>query len=75
MRNYFVLAANSVRIRDPKFAEYYHRKFKENTTHHHRRALVLTARKLVRVVDALLRSTNYMRPRAKECDLGTGKSR
>ena len=28
LRNYFVLAANSVRIHDPKFAEFYHRKFK-----------------------------------------------
>lgn len=65
LRNYFVLAANSVRIHDPKFAEYYHRKFKESTTHHHRRALVLTARKLVRVVDALLRSNQLYVPQGQ----------
>jgi transposase len=65
LRSYFVLAANYVRMRDPKFAEFYHRKFKESTTHHHRRALVLTARKLVRVVDALLRSNQLYLPQGK----------
>ncbi len=65
LRNYFVLAANSVRKWDPKFAEFYTRKFKESTTHHHRRALVLTARKLVRVVDALLRSNQLYLPQGQ----------
>ncbi|MFZ5898747.1 MAG: IS110 family transposase [Bacillota bacterium] len=65
LRSYFVLAANNVRIRDPKFAEFYTRKFKESTTHHHRRALVLTARKLVRVVDALLRSNQLYMPQVQ----------
>ena len=65
LRNYFVLAANCVRKREPKFAEFYARKFKESTTHHHRRALVLTARKLVRVVDALLRSNQLYVPQGQ----------
>ena len=65
LRSYFILAADSVRKWDPKFAEFYHRKFKESTTHHHRRALVLTARKLVRVVDALLRSNQLYLPQGQ----------
>jgi transposase len=56
LRSYFTEAANSVRTHEPSFREFYSRKYKESKTHHHRRALVLTARKLVRVVDALLRS-------------------
>jgi transposase len=66
LRHYFVQAANSVRIYEPKFAEFYHKKFKESTTHHHRRALVLTARKLVRVVDALLRSNQLYFPQREK---------
>jgi transposase len=65
LRSYFVLAAECVRKHDPKFAEFYARKFKESTTHHHRRALVLTARKLVRVVDALLRSNQLYLPQGQ----------
>jgi transposase len=64
LRSYFVQAANSVRRYEPTFREYYLRKFKESTNHHHRRALVLTARKLVRVVDALLRSNQIYMPKA-----------
>lgn len=65
LRSYFVLAAECVRKREPKFAEFYARKFKESTTHHHRRALVLTARKLVRLVDALLRSNQLYVPQGQ----------
>lgn len=66
LRYYFVMAADSVRKHDPKFAEFYARKFRESTTHHHRRALVLTARKLVRVVDALLRSNQLYVPQGQK---------
>lgn len=65
LRSYFVQAANSVRQYEPVFREFYSRKFKESTTHHHRRALVLTARKLIRVVDALLRSNQIYMPQGK----------
>ncbi len=65
LRYYFVMAADSVRKWDPRFAEFYARKFKESTIHHHRRALVLTARKLVRVVDALLRSNQLYVPQGQ----------
>ena len=51
-----VEAANSVRMSCPEFGSYYNKKFKEATRHKHRRALVLTARKLVRLVHSMLRS-------------------
>jgi hypothetical protein len=41
---------------------YYDRKFREVTRHQHRRALLLTARKLVRLIDSLLRSGQIYRP-------------
>lgn len=62
LRYYLVEGANSVRLRCPEFRSYYDRKFREVTRHQHRRALVLTARKLVRVVDSLLRSGQIYRP-------------
>jgi len=54
LRYYLVEAANSVRVREPEYAKFYRRKFTEARHHHHKRALVLTARKLVRMVFALL---------------------
>jgi transposase len=56
LRYYLVAAANSVRMRCPEFRSYYDRKFAEATRHQHRRAVVLTARKLVRVVHSMLQS-------------------
>lgn len=63
LRYYFLMAANIVRQREPEFQEFYSRKYRESKTHHHRRALVLTARKLIRVVDALLRSNQIYMPK------------
>lgn len=62
LRHYLVQAANSVRLNTPEFKEFYSRKYRESTTHHHRRALVLTARKLLRMVDALLRNNQIYMP-------------
>ena len=62
LRHYFVQGANSVRQFDPIFREFYARKVSESSKHAHRRSLVLTARKLVRVVDALLRSHQVYLP-------------
>lgn len=62
LRSYFIQAANSVRQREPEYKAFYQRKYSESKTHHHRRALVLTARKLVRMVDALLRSNQIYVP-------------
>lgn len=54
LRYYLVEAANSVRRYDADYQRYYQLKYNEAATHHHKRALVLTARKLVRLVYALL---------------------
>lgn len=62
LRYYLVEGANSVRLRCPEFRSYYERKLGEVTRHRHRRALVLTARKLVRLIDSLLRSGQIYRP-------------
>ncbi|KGP76152.1 transposase [Desulfosporosinus sp. Tol-M] len=62
LRSYFIQAANCVRRNEPEYKSFYERKFSESKTHHHRRALVLTARKLVRMVDALLRSNQIYMP-------------
>jgi transposase len=70
LRYYLVEAANSVKNRDPEFGEYYRKKYKEVTKHQHKRALVLTARKLVRLVDVLLRNDQLYTPRRKVKNTG-----
>jgi Transposase and inactivated derivatives len=55
LRYYLIEAANSVKRCDPVYRAYYQKKFKEVPKFRHKRALVLTARKLVRLVDVLLR--------------------
>jgi len=54
LRNYLCQAANSLRRYNPVFADFYSRKFKEVKSHQHKRAIVLTARKVVRVIFTLL---------------------
>ena len=66
LRYYFVQAANQLRKYLPEFNEYYTRKFKESKTHHHKRALVLTARKAVRLVFTLLHESQLYIPPAKK---------
>ncbi|HEY8601004.1 MAG TPA: IS110 family transposase [Thermomicrobiales bacterium] len=68
LRYYLVEAANSVRVHCPEYAAYYRAKVAQSTTHAHKRALVLTARKLVRLVDALLRTDTLYRPPAARPD-------
>ncbi|MGF9714132.1 IS110 family transposase [Paenibacillus sp. JMULE4] len=65
LRYYLVEAANLVKNRDAEFGEYYRKKYNEVTKHQHKRALVLTARKLVRLVDVLLRNDQVYTPRRK----------
>jgi len=63
LRYYFVLGADQLRRRNPEYQQYYLRKPQEETTPPHKRALVLTARKLVRLVHALLTNNQpYARP-------------
>jgi len=54
LRYYFIEAANSLRMHNEEFRHFYSTKFREATTHHHKRACVLCARKLVRLVFNLL---------------------
>jgi len=54
LRYYLLEAANSVRRCDSEFRRYYDIKYKEVNKHQHKRALALTARKLVRLVYRLL---------------------
>lgn len=62
LRYYLVEAANSVRRQVPEYQDYYRKKYQEVPKHQHKRALVLTARKLVRLVDALLRNHQIFTP-------------
>src|SRR5262249_10466614 len=71
LRYYLVEAANSVRTHCPEYAHYYAAKYAETPKHAHQRALVLTARKLVRLIDVLLREgRRYLAPaeRPRHCD-------
>lgn len=63
LRYYLIEAANSVRIHCPEYAQYYAAKYAQTPKHAHQRALVLTARKLVRLIDVLLREgKRYLAP-------------
>lgn len=59
LRYYLVQAADSIRRHDSDYQAFYQKKYKEVTRYQHKRALVLTARKLVRLVYSLL-STNQL---------------
>jgi len=54
LRYYLCEAANAVRMHTAEYRAYYERKYHEVRQHQHKRALVLTARKLVRLVVRLL---------------------
>jgi Transposase IS116/IS110/IS902 family len=56
LRYYLVEAANSVRLHCAAYRDFYAAKLAQSPKHAHKRALALTARKLVRLVDALLRA-------------------
>lgn len=62
LRYYLVEAAGSVMRNEPVYREYYLKKYHEVPKHQHKRALVLTARKLVRMVDVLLRNHQLYTP-------------
>ena len=62
LRYYLLEAANSVRRCDSEFRRYYDLKFKEVNRHQHKRALALTARKLVRLVFRLLKDDRLYKP-------------
>ena len=65
LRYYFILGANTLRQFNLEYKAFYWRKYGEVSKHQHKRALVLTARKLVRLVHALLtKNVPYVRPQA-----------
>jgi len=64
LRYYFIMGANLLRQHNLEYKAYYWRKHQEVSKYQHKRALVLTARKLVRLVHALLtKNEPYVRPR------------
>ena len=62
LRYYLLEATNSVRRCDSEFRRYYDLKFKEVNKYQHKRALALTARKLVRLVFRLLKDNRLYIP-------------
>jgi transposase len=54
LRYYLIETANSVRNHLLDYKDYYYKKYGEVTTHQHKRALALTARKLIRLIFGLL---------------------
>lgn len=62
LRYYFIEGANSLRRHNAEYGAYYDRKYRESPKHKHWRALVLTARKLVRLVFTLLHEEQMYQP-------------
>jgi transposase len=62
LRYYLIEAANSVRRNEPEYRDYYNSKFKEVTKHNHPRAVVLTSRKLIRLIYCLLVNNSLYDP-------------
>jgi transposase len=68
LRYYLCEAAQLVRLHAPEYRDYYHRKYQEVRKHQHKRAVVLTARKLVRLVVRLLTTNEPYRLRQASID-------
>jgi transposase len=65
LRYYLILGANTLRQFNLEYKAFYWRKHGEVAKYQHKRALVLTARKLVRLVHALLtKNVPYVRPQS-----------
>lgn len=56
LRYYLVEAANSLRVHNEEYQAFYQKKYKEVRLHQHKRALVLSAKKLIRLVFSLLKT-------------------
>jgi transposase len=63
LRYYLCEAAQLVRMRDAEYAAFYQKKYDEVRHHQHKRAIVLTARKLVRLIVRLLTTHEPFRAR------------
>jgi transposase len=62
LKYYLCEAANKLRCYDAEYRQFYAKKYAEVRNHQHRRALVLTARKFVRLVFRLLKDGTLYRP-------------
>lgn len=62
LRYYLIQAADSIRKHDSEYQAFYKKKYDEVPKHKHKRALVMTARKLVRLVYSLLRTNQLYTP-------------
>ena len=62
LKYYLCEAALSLVRCDKEYSDFYHLKYKEVSRYQHKRALALTARKLVRLVFALLKDNRLYRP-------------
>lgn len=62
LRYYFIEAANSLRRCDSEYRRFYSLKFREVNKFQHKRALALSARKLVRLVFSLLKTNRLYIP-------------
>lgn len=56
LRYYLTEAAQSLVMHNPDFKPYYLKKYNESRKHHHKRALLFVARKLVRIIFTLLKN-------------------
>lgn len=65
LRYYLIEAANSLRVHNEEFKAYYRSKHGEVPKHQHKRAVSLTARKLVRLVFFLLKNNQLYQPPAE----------
>ncbi|MEW6687304.1 MAG: IS110 family transposase [Candidatus Edwardsbacteria bacterium] len=62
LRYYLIEAANSLRVHNEDYRNFYQKKFQEVSKHKHKRAIALTARKFVRLVFALLSKKQIYSP-------------
>jgi len=62
LKYYLLEAANKVRMHDTELERFYLTKFREVPKHQHKRALALTARKLVRLIYSLLSNNRLYLP-------------
>ena len=65
LRYYLVQAAQSLSTKNEFFFPYYNKKYNEVNKHQHKRAIVLLARKLVRIIFALLSKNQLYKSPAK----------
>lgn len=67
LKYYLSEACNMMRHNDSSITAYYSKKYNESLTHKHRRALVLSTRKFIRLVHTLLRNDKlYVNPHTGE---------